>query len=61
MTWFVIQMDPNWRQLDQLGLITVQRSATVLPVKVLSLKRRTRNSDVADKPRDESVQMQWRG
>ena len=38
-----------------------QRSATALPVKVLSLKRRTRNSFVADKPRDEFVQMQWRG
>ena len=38
-----------------------QRSATALPVKVLSLKRRTRNSAVADKPRDEFVQMQWRG
>ena len=41
-----------------------QRSATVLPVKVQSLqhmKRRTRNSAVADKPRDEFVQMQWRG
>ena len=41
-----------------------QRSATALPVKVQSLqhmKRRTRNSAVADKPRDEFVQMQWRG
>jgi len=64
MTWFVIQMDSNWRQLDQLGLITGQCSATALPVKVQSLqhmKRRTRNSVVADKSCDEFVQMQWRG
>ena len=43
------------------GLITGQCSTTALPVNVLSLKRRTRNSSVADKPCDEFVQMQWRG
>ena len=61
MAWFVIQMDPNWRQMHQLVLTTGQCSTTALPVKVQSLKRRTRNSAVADKQRDEFVQMQWRG